>query len=346
MLKMATRQIIPREFHRHPLAQLPTPIEFMASFSFELEHQVWVKRDDMTGLELSGNKVRKLEYLLTDARQKGADMLITCGGVQSNHARATAMVAARMGLACRVLLRGQEDTPDQGNLLLIRLGGAKVQWCSPEGYKSRNETMDAMAEAARAEGFTPYVIPEGGSNALGALGYMNAVTEIVEQLSSNGLTFDTVACAIGSGGTYAGLCLGRDLHEAPFNVVGFNVCDSAEYFEEQTASIRDELEEILGLDQKGKSRTRSGLQDAIVDGYVGPGYGLLSQGCADAISDVAREEGVLLDPVYTGKAFWGMRDCLKKGDSRFGKRVLFLHTGGVFGLFPKAEGLADLLDLK
>ena len=345
MLKMATRQIIPKDFHRHPLAQLPTPIEFLASLSFDLDHQVWVKRDDLTGLELSGNKVRKLEYLVADARAKGSDMLITCGGAQSNHARATAMVASNMGLACRVLLRGSEDTVSQGNLLMMRLSGAKVQWCTPEGYLERNQTMQSMAEHAVSEGHKPYVIPEGGSNALGALGYMNAVTEIMEQLSSNGLTFDTLVCAIGSGGTYAGLCLGRDLHEATFNVIGFNVCDTAEYFEEQTSTIRGELEDLLCLKEKSKGRTRDGLKDAIIDGFVGPGYAQLSPGCAHAIGDVAREEGVILDPVYTGKAFWGMRERMKEKDPRFGKRVLFLHTGGVFGLFPKADELSEILEL-
>jgi D-cysteine desulfhydrase len=227
----------------------------------------------------------------------------------------------------------------------MRLCGAEVEWCTAEDYLDRDEIMARMADEAKRVGRRPYVIPEGGSNALGAMGYMNAVTEIVEQLGASGLTFDTLVCAIGSGGTYAGLTLGRDLLEATFNIIGFNVCESAEYFEEQTARIRSELEELLDLQDKAKGRSREGLADAIIDGFVGPGYAEVSEGCAQAIYDVAHEEGIILDPAYTAKAFHGMRTCMKEGDRRFGKRVMFLHTGGIFGLFPRSADLVAALDL-
>jgi D-cysteine desulfhydrase len=303
------------------LARIPSPIERLARLSVEVGVELWIKRDDLTGFGTSGNKVRKLEWLVADAVARGADTLITCGGLQSNHARTTAVVARRLGLRPVLLLRhpasGAPEGPPDGNLLLDVLLGAEVHWCSPAEYAAeRSDRMKAIAAALRRQGHTPYIIPEGGSNGLGARGFIAAAEELRAQDSG----FDTVVVAVGSGGTLAGLVLG----EAATHVRGFAVCDDAPTFEQKVAAIADELS--LALPSLGDAWS-------VTDAWRGAAYGAASPEVWQTIRHVARTEGLLLDPTYTGKAFHGMLSEARAGG--LGRRVLFWHTGGAFGLFGR-----------
>ena len=276
--------------------------------------QLWVKRDDLTGFGVSGNKVRKLEWLFADARARGADTVITCGGLQSNHARATAVAARRCGLNPVLLLRGATPDPVDGNLLLDQLMGAQIHTCSAEDYaSSRAELMAGIAADLRSAGRRPYVIPEGGSNGIGAIGFIRAVEEL-DALPP----FDTIVCPVGSGGTLAGLVLGRP----QAHVRGYAVCDDAPTFVSKVLAIADELE--LEVPSAGWS---------VCETFRGEAYGIASPAVWRTIADVARTEGLLLDPTYTGKAFHGMLTEAKAG--LLGERILFWHTGGAFGLFGR-----------
>ncbi len=300
----------------HPridLARLPTPLVRLERLSASLGVELWCKRDDLTGLGLSGNKVRKLEYLLGAAGD--ADTVITTGGIQSNHARATAVAARRLGLHPVLLLRGAPDGPADGNLLLDRLLGAEIHWCTPEEYRHhRNERMAELARGRRA-----LVIPEGGSNGVGALGFVQATREVAAQAPGR---FDAVFCAVGSGGTLAGLALGEDLGP----VRGVAVCDDRAYFSSIVERIAAEAE--LALPPEGE-RWR------VVEGYQGPAYGVATPEIWETIALVARLEGLVLDPVYTGKAMHALVSEVRAG--RLGGRLLFWHTGGAFGLFGRGE---------
>ena len=285
--------------------------------------ELWVKRDDLTGSVLSGNKVRKLEYLLADAVARGADVVFTCGGVQSNHCRATAIAARQLGLPCVVFLRvddpAQPPLP-QGNLLLDRIVGADVRYISRADYARRR---DVMADAAR--GRNAYIIPEGGSNALGSLGYYDCVGELAEQLGDAPLT---VVYAAGSGGTGAGLVAGVLHRGLPWRVVGVNVCDDRAYFEEAIGSIVEDMQAQFDL---RFSFTRASLE--LLDGFVGRGYAKSRPEELTALLQLARTEGLVLDPVYTAKAWYGLVQTLGRDPRALGARIVFVHTGGVFGLF-------------
>ncbi len=321
---------------RVDLAHIPTPLQPCPRLSHRLGVELLVKRDDLTGAELSGNKVRKLEYLLADARAHAADTVITCGGAQSNHCRATALAAARLGLRSRLLLRTPDPghpPPLEGNILLDRLVGAEIVWITPEEYRRRAELSEREMVALRKDGRRGYVIPEGGSNALGSWGYIRAVEEMAPALRGA-----TIVYAAGSGGTGAGLILGVKLAGVDARVVGFNVCDDRDYFVNAIGSI---CEEAIAAYELPIRFAREEIE--IIDGYVGRGYALSRPEELTLVRDVARTEGLVLDPVYTGKAFFGLACELHRAARAFGDRVIFVHTGGIFGLFPKAEELAPLL---
>ena len=327
---------------RLALAHLPTPLHPMARVGQELGVDLWVKRDDYTGAELSGNKIRKLEYVLAEARAQGADTVLTCGGAQSNHCRATALAAARLGLACTLLLRTADPAhppSPEANSLMDRLAGARIVWVSPEEYRNREDVFNREAEALRREGCRPFIIPEGASDALGAWGYIRAMAELagdIARLDQKGRKATTVIHATGSGGTGAGLVLGKLILDLDLRVVGVNVCDDRDYFMRVSGGICRETIARYGLGVTFDAE--SDLE--IVDGYVGAGYALSRPEELQLIARVCRREGLVLDPVYTGKAFFGMVDQLKKKPHAFGERIVFLHTGGLFGLFPKAGELA------
>jgi D-cysteine desulfhydrase len=323
---------------RVPLATLPTPTQPLARMSEHLGVELYVKRDDLTGAALSGNKVRKLEFVLAQALSENADSVITCGGAQSNHARATAVAAARLGLRCRLLLRTPDplNPPDpEGNVLLDRLAGAEIVWITPEDYARRSEIFEREAASLLRGGSKPYVIPEGASNALGAWGYIRAAQEIARDLEllPGGRDKETsIVLAAGSGGTAAGLILGKKLYDLNVGIASVNVCDDRNYFVRVIGEICETAIADFGL-PVSFNRER---EIDVIDGYVGRGYALSTFEELKLIQEVARAEGIFLDPVYTGKAFRGMLEEIKKDRRRFGDRILFLHTGGIFGLLAKA----------
>lgn len=323
------------------LARTGTPLEPLPRTSAALGVEVLVKRDDLTGAELTGNKVRKLEFLLAEAEDQGADTVITCGGEQSNHARATALAAARRGLACRLVLRTDDPTQPPattGNILLDRLAGAAIRWISRPDWARRNAIMEEEATAVRAAGDVPYVIPEGGSNAMGSWGYVAAAAELADDLATLPARPTTVIYACGSGGTGAGLIVGAKLHGLPARLAGVNVCDDRAYFVEAIGRI------TAAMIARWHLPIAVGPDDIdIVDGHVGRGYAKSRPEELATIRDLCRRDGLVLDPVYTGKAFHGVVTELARDRGRFGERVVFVHTGGVFGLFPAAAELAPLL---
>lgn len=330
---------------RLDLARTPTPLEPLTRLGENFGIELHLKRDDLTGAELTGNKVRKLEFLLADALATGSETVITCGGAQSNHARATAIAAAKLGLSSRLLLRARNPAkppPPDGNILLDRLVGAEIVWLTFEEYGRRTEMLAREAEALRKSGRTPYVIPEGGSNALGAWGYVRALEELAHDL--NGLPGGsgrptTIIHATGSGGTTAGLILGVKLAGLNARVVGINVCNDRDYFVRVVGEI---CETAIATYQLDLAFSRE-HDIEIVDGYVGRGYAKSSTQELRLLRKVARTEGIVLDPVYTGKAFFGMTQELGRDPRVFGERIVFVHTGGIFGLFPMADEMAAIL---
>ena len=330
---------------RLDLANTPTPLKPLKRFGEKLGIELYIKRDDLTGAGLSGNKIRKLEFVLADALNQGADTILTCGGAQSNHARATAIASAMLGLHCRLILRTPDPSnppPLEGNILLDRLVGSEIVWITPEEYKRRDDIFEREAAALRKSGRNPYIIPEGASNALGAWGYIRAADELANDLANFRDYTDqptTIINATGSGGTSAGLILGILMLKLNARVVSINVCDDRDYFVQVIGEICENAIADYQLDIPF-SRERD---VKIIDGYVGRGYALSRPEELALLSDVARIEGIFLDPVYTGKAFFGMTQELSRDPNRFGDRIVFMHTGGIFGLFPKADEFAQLL---
>ncbi len=322
---------------RYSLANLPTKIEKLERLSNELKANIYIKRDDQTGSEFSGNKVRKLEYLVTDALAKGCDLLITCGGIQSNHCRATVAVATKLGLKSAVLLRISEEPSVVGNYFLDKLMGGDVKFCTREEYsKQRTEIMEAMAAEYAAQGYKPYIIPEGASNAIGSLGYYNCMQEIQQQEREMGINFDTVVIATGSGGTYSGLYAANELLELGKRVIGMAVCDDTKYFTDIAEEISGEMLQYLPSEVAANPLNSENIE--INDKYVGIGYAISRPEELEFIKKIARLEGVVFDPVYTGKAIYGLYNELQEGGNiPQGSNILFIHTGGLYGLFPVSE---------
>jgi len=325
-------------------ARLPTPVEKLEKLSAELGIELWIKRDDQTGFEWSGNKIRKLEFLAQDALKKGATCLITCGGVQSNHARATAALAAKLGLRCVLFLRGEAPPKALSNNLLDRLFGAEIFYLTNEQYFEGIEDFRQLVDSQiRAQGGKSYFIPEGGSNGLGAYGYAQAFAEIESQREAGEIpgAFDSIVVAHGSGGTQAGLVLGKLLADKPASdarIVGVNVCyDKKRSFD----LVKHVLWESI---QKFNLPLSFAAEDIeMIDGFVGRGYAISTKAELEFLLKVSREEGVLLDPVYTNKAMFGLYQTVKKDKNALGKRVLFIHTGGGFGLFKLEEEWNEVL---
>jgi D-cysteine desulfhydrase len=344
-----SRQSLPRV----PLVHGPTPLVKRRALDRRLGIDLFIKCDDATGGATGGNKIRKLEFLLGDAIRSGADVVLTCGGLQSNHARATALSCAALGLSSVLFLRvGDElaSPPDvasdpkklplAGNVLLDRFAGAEVRLISRRDYAERSAVMEAHAARLRSAGRRPYVIPEGGSNALGSLGYVEAMREVRAQLEA-GLgggpsPFDVVVHACGSGGTAAGVTLGAAKFGVAKCVRAVAVCDDAAYFTRVVETIHRSARAFdASLDRSA---------DLVVDESArGPGYGIADAEQRRSIVLAAREAGLVLDPVYTGKAFFGLERAVARGDIAKGSRVLFLHTGGLPGLLAQGEAFAEEL---
>ncbi|WP_235235817.1 D-cysteine desulfhydrase family protein [Fusobacterium perfoetens] len=314
------------------LGNFPTKIERLEKLSTMLKENIYIKRDDQTGSEVSGNKIRKLEFSINEAINNDCDTLITCGGIQSNHARATAAAGIKLGLKSVLVLRSDETPEMEGNYLIDKIMGADIRIISSEDYRERRqEIMENILKELEEKGRKGYIIPEGASNGIGTFGYINCFKEILDQEKKLGITFDTIVTAVGSGGTFAGLYLGNKLTESNKKIVGINVCDSAEYFKDKVCSILEEVKTYIP-DRKFEI-TKDDMH--IIDGYVGDGYALSRPEELEFICDFAEAEGIILDPVYTGKTMRGLYTELKKGTFKDSKNILFIHTGGIFGLFSK-----------
>lgn len=323
-------------FPRASLTQLPTPIEPLPRLSAHLGGpRLYVKRDDLTGLGLGGNKLRKLEFLLGEARAQGADTVLTVGAMQSNHARQTAAACARLGFDCELILRRGSHATDAylngGNVLLDRLFGAQIHVL--EAHESREARMAARAESLRGEGRRPYCIPVGGSCGLGNLGYVVCAEEILLQGAAADVSYTAVVVATGSGGTQGGLLAGMQLHGG-VPVIGIAVEGTRLEQEALAARQASESLNLLGRSDLGLSAAVT-----VLDEFVGSGYARPTDSMREALSLAARFEGLVLDPVYTGKAFAGFISLACSG--RFGKNqsLLFMHTGGAPGLFGYPETL-------
>lgn len=325
------------------LGQFPTPIHRWNLPGVPKGTEVWIKRDDLTGMQLSGNKVRKLEFLMADAKAQGADCVITIGGIQSNHCRATAVAARYLGLDCYLILRTSrtvvEDDPGlEGNLLVERLVGAHVSLVSKEEYVQLGSVAlgELLAEKLKAEGRKPYVIPVGGSNSLGTWGYVEFVRELQSQLEGGKVTgvkhFDEIVMACGSGGTTAGLALAAHLSNLRTKVHAYAVCDSPEYFYDYVQGLID------GLNAGVKSEDIVRIINA-----KGLGYAMSTTEELKLVKEVAELTGIILDPVYSGKALNGMLKDMAENPSQWeGKKVLFIHTGGLLGMYDKVQQLQPL----
>ena len=316
------------------LAHLPTPIEKLEWLSKELGLSVYMKRDDLTGSEVSGNKVRKLEFSLKEALTQNADVIITCGGIQSNHCRAAAAICAKLHLSCCLLLKNEEENPHlEGNYFMDKLLGAEIRFVSFDDYKNRrNEIMQEIAKEYEHKGKKAYVIPEGASNGIGTFGYLNCMREIEEQEKELGIYFDTIIDTVGSGGTFAGLYLSNLIFGKNRRFAGVNVSENSEFFQKRISEICTETGKYLGLHIKFDPQ-----RIEIIDGYVGRGYALSRPEELEFLKVFARQEGIILDPVYTGKCMYGFYNEAKKGRFKDAENILFMHTGGIFGIFPKAE---------
>ncbi len=314
------------------LAHLPTPLEPLERLSADLGGPpVFVKRDDMTGLAFGGNKTRKLEFLLADAGIAGADTVITAGGLQSNHVRQTAAAANRLGLACHLVLQRYLDWPDaayleSGNLLLDGLLGARIHVAPPD--RPRDEVVARLSDRLAAQGARPYVIPAGGSNAVGGLGYAAAAGEILDQCEAMGIDLGTVVFATASGGTQGGLIAGFALREAAVEVVGVNVDAKDPDLADKVARVAQGTAGLLGL---GKRDVAGRV--TIADGFGGEAYGVPTPEMQETLRVLARREALVLDPVYTGKAMAGLIGLVRQGRFAASRAVVFIHTGGLPGLF-------------
>ena len=323
---------------RLPLALAPTPILPLERLSRELGVEIYLKRDDLTGLLESGNKVRKLEFLVGEALAQRADTLITCGTLQSNCCRAVSAVAARLGLSALLAVKGERPAAYDGNLLLDRLLGADVRYVSDAEFADPDPMLERLAEEVRARGGRPYIIPESGSNEVGALGYLECAVEIAEQINHGAPRFDTVIISVFSGGSQAGLLMGKQLAGLPAEIVGVPIARPAD-------QVRDYVARTI---EAGIRRFGFAIEVPktihLLDGYQGTGRATVGDAELAAVVRLARSEGVVLDPVYTVKAFEGVIDTLRRDRKALGQRLCFIHTGGIFSLFPFRETLTRLLD--
>lgn len=323
-----------KTFSKVQLGFFPTPVVELDNLSKVLGGpQIFMKRDDLSGLALGGNKTRKLEYILADALAKGCDSIVTAGAAQSNHCRQTAAAAAKLGVDCHLVLGGEEPNEITGNLLLDHLFGAHIHWA---GDNRKGQDIPRVYSQLSAQGKKPYIVPYGGSNELGAISFMHAVQEL--EMQTSGQAFSHIVFASSSGGTHAGLVLGKQLCGQDYQIVGINIDKDQEgqpgYRHDLLKLIR-QTAILIGMD----SDIDEG-QLILRDDYIGRGYGVVGDLERDAITLTAKHEGILLDPVYTGRAMGGLIDMIRQGNFTKTDKVLFWHTGGAPALFAYGDQLS------
>ena len=327
-------------YPRLHFAHLNTPLEPMPQLTKLLDGPtLWIKRDDCTGLAGGGNKTRKLEFLMADALEQGADTIITQGATQSNHARQTVAIATKLEMDCHILLEDRTGSEDadynyNGNVMLDQLFGGQLR--KYPGGTDMNAAMEELAAKLKAEGKKPYIIPGGGSNEIGALGYVNCALELLGQANDRGLRIDHLVHATGSAGTQAGLVTGLYGSNSQIPVLGIGVRVPREQQEANVFRLAERTAEKLGIPGAIKR------EDVVANcDYVGAGYGVPAESTLEAIELFARHEGILLDPVYSGKGAAGLIDLIRKGHFKKGENIVFLHTGGSQALF----GYRDVFNL-
>ena len=331
-------------FPRVRITHGPTPLEFMPRLTEALGGpNLYIKRDDCTGLGTGGNKTRKLEFLMADAQTQSADTIITQGATQSNHARQTVAIAAKMGMRCEILLEDRtgsqvDNYKHSGNVFLDYLYGATVQ--EVPGGTDMNAAMAKLADELRCKGHKPYIIPGGGSNALGALGYVVCALELTDQFNNLGLNVDCLVHATGSAGTQAGLVAGFEGARSQIPVLGIGVRVPKETQETNVFNLAVKTAELLGI--PGSIPRESVMANC---DYVGGGYGVPTPGMVEAVTMLARLEGILLDPVYSGKGMAGLIDLCRRGHFKKGQNIVFLHTGGSVALYGYMDAFKDLRPL-
>ena len=312
------------KFERIDLGHFPTRIEYLKNISDMLKGpQIFIKRDDCTGLATGGNKTRKLEFILPDAINNNADLIITVGAIQSNHARQTAAACAKLGIKCLIVLEQRlENAPESymnsGNVFLNKVFGAEMILCPKD--RDVKVFAEEIMEDRKRDGYNPYFIPVGGSNRLGELGYIECMREILENPNKD--SFSHIVVATGSGGTHAGLVAGKTLYKSNTKIIGISIKDNKSNQEERVLKLTRNSCDYMSCNPPKE-------EDVIVfDDYVGPGYAMPTDGMRDALSLMATKEAILLDPVYTGKAFDGLINLVRKNYFNSSDRVLFIHTGG------------------
>ena len=325
------------------LARIPTPLQFLsrASEKWGSGKRIWIKRDDLTGSTLSGNKIRKLEFIAAHALHQGCKTLVTCGGIQSNHCRATALVAAQLGLDCHLVLRADDD-PQQntGNFLLDQLAGASFDILPAEEWVTNLKVIYARLESRFHEAGRPaLMIPTGGSDSLGVWGYIAAAEELRADLKDHHIEKAALTLATGSAGTQTGLTAGASIFNLPLDVVAYAICDDADWFNRRVTS------DWQASQKRWPQLPKVDLTPRTRDHSVGNGYGRAEAPVYQLISELARLEGIVLDPVYTGKAFHGLLADLRDDFYSDVDDIIFVHTGGVFGLFAHEAQLMSAVSV-
>ncbi|QHJ09861.1 D-cysteine desulfhydrase [Paraglaciecola mesophila] len=329
--------MVPSTLKKIHLGVFPTPIHKLSRLSAYLGGpQIYIKRDDLTGLALGGNKTRKLEYLLADALGNDSDCIITAGAAQSNHCRQTAAACATLGLECHLVLGGQAPNVANGNLLLDQLFGAHIHW---SGENRKGEDIPNIVATLREQGRNPYVVPYGGSNAIGALGFINAFYELNTQCKDTAMPseFSDIVFASSSGATHCGLVLGKEMCSASSRIIGINIDKNEQGkdgYKSQLHTLIKDTADTLSLDYPTDID-----EIQLKDEYIGAGYGVVGELEREAIALCAQLEGILLDPVYTGRAMGGLIDMIRKEHFCAESNILFWHTGGAPALFSYAEVL-------
>ncbi len=308
-----------------------TPLHYLPGISRYLGVDVYIKRDDLTGFSIGGNKIRKLEYILSDAISRGADTIITMGAIHSNHALTTAMAARHLGMDVILILREGRDSRIAGNRLIEELLDIPVEIYRVGSTEELVSISEEIARNLEREGKRPYVIPPGGASVLGAMGYLRASSEIHEQIRNMGIHIDSVVVAVGSGGTYAGLLMGSGKLNPDVRVIGIDVGGFKKHLMRDVEGLIEETSAFLGVDFE---------RDLSIYDYGFGAYGRITREVVETITLVASRDGILLDPIYTAKAFYGLMDLARKG--KLGRSILFVHTGGIPALFHYGDWMLEI----